>query len=285
LVFAPHPDDEILGCAGIVSRTLSEGRRVRIVLFTNGDGFPGWASLLSGKPVERLGAGDFVELGRFRQVQSQLGTLTLGVKPEDLVFLGYPDAGLDRVYQARGPEPYRQTFTSMTHTYGPAQGDYHTSAHGAPAPYTYSAALSDLVEILQHSKPGRILVTAEADRHRDHQAAYRFVRDAVRATGFNGAFETYLIHGGPEWPWPAGITPESPFEVHRVKGESVPLGMPWPPPHRLPLRPEEQKLKLSAIRAHATHLAGALKGPDAEERDYLDSFVKSEEVFWTGDSR
>jgi hypothetical protein len=43
-------------------------------------------------------------------------------------------------------------------------------------------------------------------------------------------------------------------------------------------------LKLTAIRAHATHLEGALQGPAAEEREYLISFIKSEEVFWPLDS-
>jgi len=38
--------------------------------------------------------------------------------------------------------------------------------------------------------------------------------------------------------------------------------------------------KLSAIRAHSTHLADQTEGTMAAEREYLESFVKSEEVFW-----
>jgi LmbE family N-acetylglucosaminyl deacetylase len=280
LVFAPHPDDEALGCAGIVRQALARGKRVKIALFTNGDGFPGVASLIARKPVEQLAPEDYLELARFRQVQSLAALQALGGKPGDLEFLGYPDAGLDQVYLSRGPAPFEQKFTRKSETYGPAQQDYHCAVHGRPASYTYASALADVVGLIGTFRPGRICVTSEADRHRDHQAAFRFVRDGIKAVGYDGAFETYLIHGGPEWPWPPGITPESRLEAHPVKGERIPLGVPWPPPHRVPLSPEEARFKLAAIRAHTTHLAGAVQGPLVQEREYLESFVKSEEVFW-----
>lgn len=285
LVFAPHPDDEVLGCAGIIRRALAGGRRVKVVLFTNGDGFPAAASLVARKPADRLAPQDYVDLARFRQTQSQTAFKTLGGSPGDLVFLGYPDAGLDQVYLARGPLPFRQKFTGKAETYGPAQPDYRSAVYGHAASYTYDSALADVVELIRTFKPGRICVTSDADRHRDHQAAFRFVRDGVAAAGYTGAFETYLIHGGPEWPWPKGVTPESRLEAHEVKGIRIPLDVPWPPPSRIALTPEEIRVKHAAIRAHATHLAGALEGSFAEEREYLESFVKSEEVFWPADPR
>jgi LmbE family N-acetylglucosaminyl deacetylase len=280
LVFAPHPDDEALGCAGIVRQALAKGKRVKIALFTNGDGFPGVASLLAHKPAEQLAPEDYLALARFRQLQSLAALQALGGKPGDLVFLGYPDAGLDQVYLARGSAPFEQKFTRKSETYGPAQQDYHRAVHGRAASYTYASALADVVELIKSFRPGRVYVTSEADRHRDHQAAFRFVRDGIKAAGYEGVFETYLIHGGPEWPWPQGITPESRLEAHQVKGDQIPLGVPWPPPQRVPLSPEEARFKLAAIRAHATHLAGAMQGALVQEREYLESFVKSEEVFW-----
>ncbi|HWS72633.1 MAG TPA: PIG-L family deacetylase, partial [Thermoanaerobaculia bacterium] len=36
LVLAPHPDDEAIGCGGLVARHLREGRKVRVVIATNG---------------------------------------------------------------------------------------------------------------------------------------------------------------------------------------------------------------------------------------------------------
>jgi LmbE family N-acetylglucosaminyl deacetylase len=281
LVFAPHPDDEALGCAGILRQALASGKRVKIAVFTNGDGFPGFAGRLAGKPAERLTPGDFVELARYRQSQSIAALKALGGRPEDLVFLGYPDSGLTQVYQARSSGPFRQKFTERSETYGVAKRDYHTDVHGRAAPYTRASALGDVVELIRTFRPSRICVTSPADSHPDHQAAFRFVKDGIEATGFAGIFETYLIHGGPEWPWPPGVTPHSRFEAHPVKGEQVPRGVPWPPSRRVDLSPEEVRLKHAAIRAHMTHLAGATEGPLAHEKGYLESFVKSEEVFWS----
>jgi LmbE family N-acetylglucosaminyl deacetylase len=280
LVFAPHPDDEVLGCAGNIRQALSKGRRVKIALFTNGDGFPAVAALVTRKPAERLAPEDYLELARYRQLQSIAALQALGGKPDDLAFFGYPDSGLDKVYLARGPAPFEQKFTRKTGTYGVAQPDYHRALHGTAAPYTYAAALADAVDLIRSFRPGRICVTSEADRHPDHQAAFRFVRDAVQVAGYQGPLDTYLVHGGPEWPWPLGITPQSRLEAHPVKGERVPLGVSWPPPRRVSLSEEEARFKLSAIQAHSTHLAGATAGPLAEEKRYLESFVKSEEVFW-----
>ncbi len=278
LVFAPHPDDEALGCAGILRRSLAADGRVKVVLFTNGDGFPGFASLLARKPVDQLAPGDFLELARYRQSQSLEAFRILGGKPDDLVFLGYPDSGLNEI--AGGTTHVRQKFTGKSETYGMAARDYRSAVSGRPAPYTRAAALADVADLIRASNPARILVTSPADRHPDHRAAFLLVSGGAEAAGYAGPLDTYLIHGGPEWPWPLGITPESPFDAHAVKGEPVPLGVPWPPPRRVPLSMEERRVKLEAIRAHATHLGAATEGPLAHERAYLESFVKSEEVFW-----
>ncbi len=278
LVFAPHPDDEALGCAGLIRRTLAAGARVKVVVFTHGDGFPGLASLVRKKPVEQLQPEDFVELARFRQLQSRSALQALGGDPADLVFLGYPDSALDAV--SRAVDPVRQKFTGRTETYGPAQPDHRSAVHGRPAPYTRAAVLEDVVGLIRGFRPGRICVTSEADQHPDHQAAFRFVRDAVALAGYRGPLDTYLIHGGPEWPWPGGDTPAALLERHVVKGEAVPRGVPWPPPIRLALGPDEIRRKREAIRAHASHLAGATTRALIEEREYLESFVKAEEVYW-----
>jgi LmbE family N-acetylglucosaminyl deacetylase len=36
LVLAPHPDDEVIGCGGLIARHLRSGRRVRVVVVTDG---------------------------------------------------------------------------------------------------------------------------------------------------------------------------------------------------------------------------------------------------------
>ncbi len=39
VVFAPHPDDEVIGCAGIIMQALARGAHVKVVDITSGDGF------------------------------------------------------------------------------------------------------------------------------------------------------------------------------------------------------------------------------------------------------
>lgn len=280
LVFAPHPDDEVLACAGIIRQALAAGKRVKIVIFTNGDGLPDFASALAKKAEEKLTAEDFLELARYRQKQSQAALAVLGGKKEDLIFLGYPDSGLDQVYQAKGTAPFQQKFTRKSETYGVAQPDYHSAVHGRSAPYTHAAALADVVELIRTFKPLQLYVTSEGDEHLDHKAAFWFVRDAVKAAGHRGRFFTYAVHAGPEWPWPRGFTPKARFEAHEVKGRQIPLGVPWPPSHRVQLTPEVVQLKLRAIKVHTIPLAKGGERRFAFRREYFESFVKAEEVFW-----
>jgi len=280
LVFAPHPDDETLGCAGVLHQALKRGERVKVVIFTHGDGFPEAAALHAHKAQDQLVPADFKALAGFRQGQSVEALQALMGDPGDLVFLGYPDSGLDQVYRTRGSEPYRQRYTGQTETYAAARSDYHRSAHGVAAPYTYASVLGDVVELIERLRPGRICVTSEADRHPDHQAAFRFVRDAVATCGFRGELDTYLIHGGPGWPWPPGMTPRA-----EVNGVGIPQGVPWPPPRRVTLDSDDARAKRKAVMAQASHLTGTLDRALADERVYLESFVKSEEVFWPLDRR
>ena len=38
LVFAAHPDDEVLGCGGTIAKCSREGRKVVTVIFSHGEG-------------------------------------------------------------------------------------------------------------------------------------------------------------------------------------------------------------------------------------------------------
>lgn len=63
MVFAPHPDDEVIGCAGVIQQALARGARVTVVDITSGDGFPAAAAGVTHKPVDQVGPDDFL---RFR---------------------------------------------------------------------------------------------------------------------------------------------------------------------------------------------------------------------------
>lgn len=58
LVLAPHPDDEVIGCGGLIALHLREGRPVRIVVATDGSAMGGDAGLReeeTARGVARLG--------------------------------------------------------------------------------------------------------------------------------------------------------------------------------------------------------------------------------------
>ncbi len=274
LIVAPHPDDETLGCAGVITKALRAGRRVRVVFATNGDGFTRAAAVLSGKDAAELEPEHFLAVARARQQGALDAARVLGLTPDDLVFLGYPDRGLARMPVA-GARPFTQPFTGKNCTYGLAVPDYHTQTYGKPAPYVRSAALADLVGVIRSTEPAEIYVTDSSDGHVDHREWHHLVREAVADVG--GKLFTYLIHSADgSWPNPRGANADMPFEARIVDGRRIPGGLPWPPPDRRPMSHEESALKLRAIHCYALEMQIA--------RDYAESFVKSEEIFWHRDA-
>lgn len=278
LIFAPHPDDDVICTAGVIEHALARGQSVRVVFATNGDGYPQAAAALFNKPMPALTQADYQQLAATRQREAIAAESLLGLSSSNLVFLGYPDGVLGWVYADVSSAPIRSPATGLASTYGPLKADYHSLAHGRPAPYTRTAAVADVAEIIRASRPQQVYVTDGADQHPDHRATFALVHDAIAAAGFKGELRTFVVHSGrsQEWPWPQGPTPTSPFEQHAVDGVTYPVGVPWPPAIRMPLTTAESALKLKALSAHSSQWALPV------DREYLESFVKSEEIFWTG---
>ncbi len=83
LILAPHPDDESLGCGGLIAALVADGRRVRVVVVSDGAGsHPGSRAW----PPERLAS--------LRRREVLRAVAALGLDPRNVDFLGLPDGSV-----------------------------------------------------------------------------------------------------------------------------------------------------------------------------------------------
>src|SRR5512138_1893709 len=111
LVVAPHPDDETIAPAGLIQAALANGSQVKVVVVTNGDGQFGAPALfgLDGS----ISPKGYVAMGERRQAESQAALSRLGMAEADMIFLGYPDRGIEPMLSKNWEEtsPYTAPFT------------------------------------------------------------------------------------------------------------------------------------------------------------------------------
>ncbi|ACK52480.1 LmbE family protein [Methylocella silvestris BL2] len=80
IVVAPHPDDESLGCGGLIALAQAQGRAVVVIIVSDGCGsHPNSRS----HPPERLRA--------LRQEETREAATALGLESSSVLFLGLPD--------------------------------------------------------------------------------------------------------------------------------------------------------------------------------------------------
>lgn len=89
LIVAPHPDDESLGCGGLIARCVAAGRSPLVVILTDGAG---------SHPNSRAFPPDRLRAVRADEVRTAVGHL--GLSTDRVVFLGEPDTAAPH----RGPD-------------------------------------------------------------------------------------------------------------------------------------------------------------------------------------
>jgi LmbE family N-acetylglucosaminyl deacetylase len=130
VVVAPHPDDETLGCGGMLAWAAEQGCLVHVVFLTDG---------------ERSHPDAKVDLRRIRRGEALLAATRLGLLPQNISFLGLPDAGLQMLGEL----------------------DVAWIRRWVKA-------------LLAERSPCLVAITAPSDPHGDHQAGYAMVADAAR---------------------------------------------------------------------------------------------------------
>jgi len=264
LIFAPHPDDEVLGCAGVIQQALQAGAQVWVVYLTNGDGFrlAVERQFRQAKPTPE----QYVQFGEMRQQEARRGMELLGLAPWRITFLGYPDRGLYDLWQSNwsAANALRSYYTDTD------TNPYRDSLRPGSL-YCGQNVLRDVETILRRTVPTHVYVTHPADEHPDHSAAALFVQTALAHLRLQGigfaqkvVLRQYMVHCR-DWPQPQGLhldqwlVPPSPFYG---------VGLHW---KQLRLTPQWQTRKLQAIRAHRSQMLMMAR--------FLHSFVRHNELF------
>jgi LmbE family N-acetylglucosaminyl deacetylase len=259
MVVAPHCDDELLGSGGLIQQVLNNGGQVRVVIVTNGDGSP------TGAIVEfrrlSIRASDYIRSGTGRQQESLNALAALGVAPQDVIFLSYPDQGTMRLWEIHWDDdsPFRSPYTRLT------QSPYFRT-YNPEAVYSGHSLLSDLRAIMRDFRPDTVVAPHHADVHLDHWAGGAFTALATTMLGEvpQPRLLLYLVHRA-DYPLPRGHLPFAPLlpPLRLVNDTSF-----W---SKVTFPNEIVAAKGEAIELYATQLP--LLG------NFLRSFVRQNELF------
>jgi LmbE family N-acetylglucosaminyl deacetylase len=149
MVFAPHQDDETLGCGGTVILKRRAGATVTLVFMTDGS-----TSHREYMKEERLRS--------LRRDEALNAAMFLGLAPEDVHFLDFPDGMLER---------------------------FHADA------------VDKVVDILDRYRPAEVFVPYRFDGTPDHESTHAVVVAAVRKAGRSAEVCEYPIWFWNRWPW------------------------------------------------------------------------------------
>ncbi|HUE30353.1 MAG TPA: PIG-L family deacetylase [Verrucomicrobiae bacterium] len=194
IVFAPHPDDETVGVGGLLFRLAQARVPLRVVFVTNGDGYR--RALEQDFAVERPTDADYVAFGELRQREALAALAHLGVAPQDVRFLGFPDGGLAELWRAHWlrTHPYTSPYTNESSP---------PDAEGVG--YDGQDLTSIVSGILGDFGPTVVFMPHPYDTHLDHAHTSYFVTEALSELDASGALApaptvlTYLVHH-PRWP-------------------------------------------------------------------------------------
>lgn len=169
LVFAPHPDDEALGCGGLIQQAKAIGAQVRVIFQTNGDNNP-WPQ----RYVEQrwsIDADCRRRWGARRQLEAARSVETLGLPADAAVFFNLPDQGLTGLWEQKD-----------------------------------EATLALHVGELQAYRPTLLVVPSEDDNHPDHSGSFALIQEAMKRAGMALPQWAYLIHRRWLCPEASGLT-------------------------------------------------------------------------------
>jgi len=258
LILAPHPDDEVLGCAGVIQRAAKMNIPVKIVFLTYGDNNQ-WSFLVYRKHFV-LKPRAVQLMGQVRHNEAVIADKVLGIPEDQLIFLGYPDFKTLNIWYSHwnNNPPIRSMLTGVRAV--PYQNAFRPNA-----PYKGEEILKDLETIIRDFKPTKIFVSHPTDFNPDHRSLYLFARIALwdLEDEIRPSLYPYLIHYK-NWPLPRGFHPEKKLDPPKFLQNEIS----WQTSN---LDNDELAVKHIAIQKHHSQY---ISSPG-----YLLTFVRSPELF------
>jgi LmbE family N-acetylglucosaminyl deacetylase len=204
LILAPHPDDEVLGFAGLADMFLQQGKKVRTVVVTDGDGYCDACTLWNtgsiagatcdAQTLSNLKTPERDSFAEYRRQESINAAKILGHPVPG--FLAYPDTGIAAAWanhQSGGYEkPLHRSDFSMCSDCDSCGLGYG----GGPATKLNSASLyRDLSGLLEEARPRTLIATTHPlDSHGDHSALGHFVREIAEERSYERTIAYSVIH-------------------------------------------------------------------------------------------
>lgn len=269
LVVAPHPDDETLGCGGLVQVVLARGGEVRILTLTAGDGYVEAVrhemAALSPRPDE------YEDYGALRLGELANAVRVLGHGEARVDDLGLPDGGLRTLLR----EHWTRENPARSATTGAAAPPYD-QVLDPEVRYDGADAVKAIRRVIDGLRPTLVAIPDPADAHPDHAASGLLALLALDARARAPAHDAgptpkvlaYLVH----WPaWPDAVAPGRPEAGYPELRRPPTLPDRGLPAVLLPLTPEQSRRKLLALEEHATQQR-AMSG-------FLALFVRSSEPY------
>jgi len=303
LIIAPHPDDEILGFAGIIYDAIRQKKEVLVVIVTNGDGY-GSACYFwkNGCPKEdslckgfACSPAELENYGKVRLSESKRALKILGLDSTNVIALGYPDGWIGEML--RHPDNLYIGNTSR-----------HQSFTGKP--FTGKNLKEDLKKVIISQSDEEIYTVHIKDSHDDHASLAEFIQE-VRSglVKENILFPVYwsIIHEpagdnnlwpNPEcnWEYQKGemmiqregrYTPwdvlRSPYEMKDQATYYFLMEPLWADgeghPSVMRLAMDQYQTGIGLMRSDGSHVMKGYQGW-MDRNGYLLSFIKRNHLFW-----
>lgn len=242
VIFAPHEDDETIGCSGYIQQAVEAGASVTVVMVTNGD-YPRHSLFLLGKNLG-FTPQSYIDLGYVRQSETLQAVQSYGLSDQQVIFLGYPNGPIYRMWLPTHWSPDQPASSVRTL----CERSPYTNSLTPNAVYCGQSLLQDMETVLARVQPTVVITMHPNDTNADHWAVGAFSRFALAELANRGeAFArtcrvySYIVH---RMHWPAPMR----YRPHMALYPPQPLldirQTDW---RTLPLTPAQVQRKYAAI--------------------------------------